>query len=640
MGDEVCGSSRTGCRAHGLGLAAGLASLVACLAVIHTTQSGAWWAGDCASRALLAERLLATHYADFRFEHPARDLDPEGLAFPLPHLAFRDARGFTSIFPVAYAALGAPLLALGGAPALRWPAALGSAACAALFAVWLAPCVGRRSAAAAGLALGLATPLLFYGSVVWEHSASVALGLAACVLVARPEPARLVFAGAWIGLGCWLREELVLLLLAFACACAATQRRTGVALPLLAGALPPLAALVAWNALAYGDPLGPHTAALDPAQALALSLRELPRRVAALVVGFGASEAESLALAGLAVTALGSGAAAEWRGRHVAALALATAFGLAAWLYAGSRALSSAPLVGLVRYNGWIAQLPAACLAGAGAIRLWRDPRLAPLRPGVLAGLLFLLAASAAGLVTQSVFGTGVHVGPRLLMPALPALAALALVALHADAPGRARRAGRLAAALVVAAGAASSARGVWLLAQQQAEIASLERALRAQPERVVLSGDAMLTQLLIGGWHEKPLLYARRPAVLRRLVAALRARGDTSFLVLAPEATPIRAASLGARCELVLRQRGGALGYVDTDLLRCTLAPPASARKRGSSSRARASTAASSTPGSSAQWRPISASSTALTSCHAMAPISSATLPAVSGRQARPSAA
>ena len=48
---------------HGGGSAAWLAGLVsaaACLALVHTSPADAYWTGDCASRALLAERLRET----------------------------------------------------------------------------------------------------------------------------------------------------------------------------------------------------------------------------------------------------------------------------------------------------------------------------------------------------------------------------------------------------------------------------------------------------------------------------------------------------------------------------------------------------------------------------------------------------
>jgi hypothetical protein len=182
--------------------------------------------------------------------------------------------------------------------------------------------------------------------------------------------------------------------------------------------------------------------------------------------------------------------------------------------------------------------------------------------------------ASAAGLTTQSVFGTGLHIGPRLLLPALPVLWALALIALCHDEALPARRVAGGVAVLLLAAGALSSAGAVRLLVQQESEVDALQRALHAQPERVVVSGDAMLTQILAGIWHDKALLHARHARTLRRIAQRMRDQNALQFLVLAPEATPIRDPFLAARCRSLGRHRGGSVGYVDTELMRCGLDP------------------------------------------------------------------
>ena len=62
-----------------------------------------------------------------------------------------------SQYPPAFPALAAPFLALLGPAGLRVPAALGTAACAALFVLWTAPVLGWRRASFGGLALGVAT---------------------------------------------------------------------------------------------------------------------------------------------------------------------------------------------------------------------------------------------------------------------------------------------------------------------------------------------------------------------------------------------------------------------------------------------------------------------------------------------------
>ena len=192
-------------------LGVGLAVAAVCLGFVHATTSDAYWTTDSSSKALVAERLLETRYRDPNFDYPAAALDPLNVAFPLAPFSVPRAGGFVSVFPIAYPAIAAPFLAALGPAGLRWPAALGTGACAMLFAIWLMPSLGRRIALGAGAVFGLATPLFFYGVTVWEHSLTVALVLLAAVLLQRSGSAAAVAAGAAVGLASWLREELVLM---------------------------------------------------------------------------------------------------------------------------------------------------------------------------------------------------------------------------------------------------------------------------------------------------------------------------------------------------------------------------------------------------------------------------------------------
>lgn len=556
-------------------IAVGLAVTATCLAFVHAGRSDAYWTGDCANRALVAARLLETGYRSPDFDYPAAALDPAGVAFPLPALGVARGRGRVSVFPLAYPALAAPFLAALGPPGLRWPAALGTGACAALFALWLAPALGRRVALAAAAAFGLATPLFFYGTTVWEHSLTVALVLLASVLLARPGRGVAVAAGVALGLAGWLREELALAGVAWVAVEAWRGRDAGRTLALAGGGVALGAALALFNHAVYASVLGPHAASLDPALAWAdASPAELATRIAALVVGRWSSAAVALSLSGVGLTAVAWGGVAEWRGWPAGCVLgppLLVGVGLAGLGVA--HVLSEPPLLAWVAHNGLIPQLPFVCLAGVGWVRLRRLPACASLRPGIAAGLLFLALASGLGLVTQSVFGMGLHVAPRKLLPALPALAALAVVAVcgRPEAPARSRPRAAAAAALLAAGLALSSLAG-FLLWHQKLEGAALQDTIRRRPERFVVSGDALLTQALTQLWRDKPLLYAPRAPVLRELVTAMRAHGVKRFLVLALRATPLDDPQLAIRCQRVGRQRGAVVGYWDTDLVACAL--------------------------------------------------------------------
>jgi len=567
------------------GAFAGGAALIATLAVIYATPSDSFWIVDCGAKALLAERFVETGFGSLELDYPAVAFDPEGDAFPIgpPFAVEREGR-FFSQYPPAYPALAAPFLAWLGAPGLRLPAALGAAACAFLFALWTAPVVGTRWAAAAGLALVLATPLFFYGVTVWEHSITVALPLAAVVVLSQRSAARLLLAGSLLGAACWLREELVFALPALAIACFLRDRSPRDVLCLGLGALPVLAALLAFNAVAYGDPLGVHVTtnlhALPPAG-------EIFRDLAAVLSGRGASLAEGVALATASVFTVALGLRvrqddAAW----TACVAGAALVGLLLWLR-GTVAIAGAdiPFVELVRFNGFALQMPLVCLAGIGAVRLARHEEFSRLRLGVVAGVGFL-ALTLPFRVTLSDFASGGHWGPRMLLPAVPALACLALTAVRPavgeSAAGVAPR--RAAWAALVVAGLASSSLAVSLLTAQKREIGELQERIAAAPEPVVVTTHAAHGQLLASLWGEKPMLLATTPRALDRVIDGLQRHGAEEFLLVWRPAHGISPRSVsGARCEAAGRHTGRHVRRVfDVEFASCALAKADSSALEG----------------------------------------------------------
>jgi hypothetical protein len=579
--------------------AAGAGALVfaACAALVAALPGDAYWINDCGSKALLAERLWASGFRDAHFSWREARADPAGRFFPIPPpFALPHAGGFLSTYPPAYAALAAPALAAFGPRGLRLPAALGAAACAALFALWAAPALGRRSAFAGALLLGLASPLLFYGVTVWEHSLTVALVLAASLCAARGRAAHWAAAGAALGAACWLREELALALAAFAAAALlGSGRRARVLVEpggpslacgslrggrlsrvglLAAGAALPGAALLAFNALYFGHPLGGHVLAnllAPPAGAAAGRLDAL----AGLLGGFGHSAGERALFAGLGLglpllglAAAGRAARAGPRAELVLSGALALA-ALLAWGAGAWRQLASAsPLETLVLHNGLLLQWPLAALAGLGLFRVWRDPAYTELRRGLAAGVFFAGLVVCAGVAFPTSYGAqvgaGVHFGPRVLLPALPALLLLALAAAQ-----RGRAADRLACALLAAAGLASALLALGLLREQQAESGRVARALRALPPAAVVTSHPFLPQHLAGLWDAKSFLLAPDPGALHAAAAALARAGAPAWLVALPAGSSPPPAPRGAACRLAAQPRGR-LRYVDLDVYRC----------------------------------------------------------------------
>jgi hypothetical protein len=585
-------------RGEGAGArAAAAAALVfgVALAVLVSTPAGSFWINDAGSKALIAKRLLETGFRDPHFDHPAVAVDPSARAFPIAEpFVVQRPEGFLSVYPLAYPALSAPFLALAGPIGLRLPAALGLAACAALMVVWLAPAFGRGWALAGGLALALATPLFFYGVTLWEHSLTVALCLGAWCLLARDSPARLFWAGWLLACACWLREELALMGIAVALAAWLQWRRPGVLLWLLAGAALPALALFGLNQQLFGDPLGAHFAGSREGSAGASVLSQASdagawQTIASLLAGVGQRPGELalFAVAAIAAPILGgwlvrrarSDAARMSRVAPLLGWTLLAGVGLAAWGVGVSRMLvAEQPLEALVRHNGLLIQLPMFALVGIGAASL-RSDEWESLRIGVLAGALFGVFALVAGVSLGSGYGVqsgfGVHWGPRVLLPALPALVALAVAAVRAgrkSAAGAVVRVSGIAAAGLLLAGLLSSALATAFLAEQKRDAARFEQALRALPERYVVSTHPLLAQHLAGLWDDKPLLLARNARELAAVVAGLGSGGAPGFLLVAPAGAP--AGSLGgASCATAERYRGPRLHYFDLDIQRCRFA-------------------------------------------------------------------
>jgi hypothetical protein len=560
---------------HRVASACGALALVTCLAVIQATPNDAFWTVDAGSKALLAQRLLDSGYAELAFEHPAIQVDPQGHAFPIPppYAVARDG-GFVSQYPVAYPALAAPFAAVLGGAGLRVPAALGVSACAYLFVLWLTPAVGRGWAGAGGAALALATPLFFYGVTVWEHSLTAALSLGAWLALTRRSRARLLAAGLLIGIACWLRTELALMGIALAFACWIRDRQPADAAWLAAGALPAATMLLVFNALAYGDPLGPHVLGNVGAASGPLAPGVLLARASALLGAFGGNAAEGAALGVLTLSCLVAGAAAARRERAtVVVTGLALAIGVTVSLYGAFQTASArVPWIVLAHYNGLAVRMPAICLAGLGAARVWQRSEYASLRLGVVAGLGFLLLASIFRIGFTD-FMAGGHWGPRMLLPAVPALAALALAALHAEvcqaSPPRARAllAGALALAL---AGLVSTGVSIRLLDAQKREGRRLQRTLLDAPQPFLVTDYSPLAQQLAGLWGRKPLLLTSSPASFARIVEGLSEAGIESFLWVQRSAGSDVVAP-GAHCSRVETYRGRDAPWVlDVELHAC----------------------------------------------------------------------
>ena len=560
--------------------AAGAGVLAACLAVIAATPGDAYWINDCGNKALLAEQLLESGFRQAAFAPADPALDPEGRWFPIPPpFALRRGTEFVSAYPLAYPALAAPGLAVWGPRGLRLPAALGAAAAATLLAAWLSPVLGPGGAFAAGIGLGLATPLFFYGVTVWEHAPAVALALGAWLLLAQPRLRAWCAAGVLVGAACWLREEMALMTPAVIAAALIERAPPRRVAAFAASAAAPLFALALFNQAFYGDPLGGHVTANLAGGVLAGRVdSERFSALPGLLGGFGHGEAESRMFTLLALALPLAGALAPRRVRQSTWLPLAlAAAALAVWGMAAARMLAGpSRLQELVLHNGLLLQWPLLALAGLGIARVLRDSAWSRLRIGVVAGMLFVVLVLTAGILLPSGFGAqagaGVHWGPRVLLPALPALVVLAAAGAVERPP-----IARLAWGALALAGVASSALAVWFLAQQKLEGARFAERLRTDAPRVIVTTNPFLGQQLAALWKQKILLLALDAPSLRAATLAIRRAGEPGFDFIAPAGARLASAVPGIACSPEFEHRGRYLDYFDLDVERCGFAVPAS---------------------------------------------------------------
>lgn len=509
--------------------------LLACLAAqvvagVLLTRSGGFWSPDSAVRFLQVTSLLGSHAHDVSVPYPARSLDPEGRFFPLGgwfHFG-RAGRFYLSYLPY-FSMASAPLYRLFGSPGLLLiPAA------SVLGTVWITYGVLRRHVSdlawAGALALGLATPLFIYGVVFWDHSLAALLSAGALAILTRelagdlpPHFRRMIAAGALLGLGFWVRNELYLLGIAIGLGwlVASPRFRVQGVIFLLAGMAVPAGGLWALNTRLSGSPFGWKG-----------------QDLVATRVG-GAVHAASGGASGAGTWIVGKLGNAYYQlaspdfyafNPHAVTVGLAMALalvlaGILLRVGVGKRA------AGLVAVG---------TLIGVGTSLIIVSGRttvsgLLPAAPVVILALLMPPAAPwerflwvTSALFTGAVVVTGTHGGlqwgPRYLLPILPALlwlAGAAAARARATAPGlwpslRLGAAGLIVASLIV------QVVGVDQVLQATVRNARINEWMREAPAEIVITPLEWLTLGAGGVYFEKDLMLVRSPEDFTTLVRHL----------------------------------------------------------------------------------------------------------------------
>lgn len=509
---------------------------VLCVAVYLTTglmltRQGEFWSPDSAIRFVQMESLRRAGFRDVAVPYPAAAIDPEGRFFPAgPWFHFqRDGRHFLSYLPYFPAASGILYGMFGSAGLIVIPSISG------LLAAWITHrVVSARApgqALIASLAVALGTPLLIYSGVFWDHAPVVALASGALALAlggldddAPVRVGRLALAGALLGLGTWLRNEMYLLTVVVAVTWpfAAGRRRLVGSVSLVAGAA--LTTGLQWmlNARLYGSPLGYKGGGLVSGR-----------------IGDAAGAAEAGTLVAWVTDKLGNvyyqffspdfyafNPRAVVFGLTVGVLLLAAGIAIGAGvrrqnrtviLVGGGLAVVTSVLTLSARssVSGLLPAAPFVVLALiGGCLRPWE------------AWLWAVCVLFSAALVVTGTHG-GLQWGPRYLLPIVPPLIWLAVAALErvrlADA--RVWHATRSVAMWVLCASIVIQLAGVEYVEFALARNGRVNESLRTAPADVIVTS---LEWLALGAgpiYFEKQLLYVTTVDDFRSLVDRLAAR-------------------------------------------------------------------------------------------------------------------
>jgi hypothetical protein len=483
----------------------------------------AFYSGDIGVKYVQARALVKQRFTSLDIPYPGRYIDPQHSFSPLqPPFVMKTGGQTQAIFPPASALLQAVAIAVAG---LRGMIVLTIAAGAVvlLCTCALAPPPQRVAVA---VAVGVGSPLWFYAICGWEHAPAIAFGIAAFALAMRARLESLsagtaaVTAGALIGAGAALRDEVVLLLPGLLLLIWIRARRWRPLGWAVGGTLILLLLAAAIDVWWFNRPAAAHLRHAVHLLESALHLTTQPNLDVPVLQQFTMRERyETVVIYWLAgrgtdrqvvVFTLGLAAAlvVRWRWRSSA--------GLLVWLLAFAATTAgdvwevvTAPkwLAGLVRVSPVVvcALFPFA----PGDARRDAESRLANLFPAVtLAATAAYLAIAFAGVDTSG----GKSLGPRLLLPLLPLLSvsALMIVASHLRSTLAVDRlVGYTGAALVAAAVVIHVGGTIPAYKQRNADDASVVRAVAASPERIVVADDMFTAQSLFPLYDRKIVLLA-----------------------------------------------------------------------------------------------------------------------------------
>ena len=190
------------------------------LAALACAACGLWlvyampyglFSGDEGVKLVQSLSLLENDWRSAAIPYRGADLDPGGDHLPLrPPFVWQHEDAWYGIYSLLYTSAAALAWGAGGLRAVFLLSWLGAATALVLLARLAERAVGPKWATAVVVATALASPLLLYGTLNFEHTWACAAVLGCLNLLARPGSTRREWlaAGALLGFGAVIRPEL------------------------------------------------------------------------------------------------------------------------------------------------------------------------------------------------------------------------------------------------------------------------------------------------------------------------------------------------------------------------------------------------------------------------------------------------
>jgi hypothetical protein len=405
-------------------VAVAVAVAIAVAVVISLAMPRGLFSGDEGIKLAQIQGLVASRFTDAALYDPGAR-----YAVDRRHEALTKAPGFTRVdkqsgkvygtYPLLYAALAVPFYWAGGAFAVPWLSLLALAIALVLTARLARVSLGSDASAAAVVAVvALSSPLLLYGGLVIEHTASVAALLGAIALLVGQDPPlrRLAASGALYALATCFRTELyafapsMALILAWRIGLRPSAWRRWCAFA--AGAVVVVGLFLVAHRLAtpFWHPTLAVSTTAPPSLLRVRFIQLVPRELY--------EEGRLLVLATLAAAVV---AMAPGRARRPVQLVL-TAAATAAWGFLAFKAVRAVDGDHVRTVTGLLTTTPIAVLALLRGVD--RRERESPIAVFAAAALAF---AAVVVLVPKRGSAGGLELGSRYMLPILPLLAIAAI---------------------------------------------------------------------------------------------------------------------------------------------------------------------------------------------------------------------